>query len=357
VLIVSSFVEPRVGGVERFTRWLAESLSEAGCVVRTLAADLPGARADVVVPVWLVAESEWPLVLPSPTVLRAVAREIRTADLLLIQNFAHPLCLWAALAARRSGVEARTIVHTNGPPPYGSAAYRGAATAYDLTAARLTLGTARPIVLSESSADFVRRRFGHTPQRLRYPVGELPLATMQAPPGRGEPLRLVFAGRLAAEKDPCALVAAVDRLEEPAQLEVYGGGPLDAELRALARGRPWLRLHGPRSWDEVVRAQADAHAVVSASVRDNVQLALLEALAMGVPVVATRVGEAVRYLRAPLDELCPPARSPPALSRALDVLRHDYRRLRVLAGERGAELRAEHGRHEALAALTAPLRD
>jgi glycosyltransferase involved in cell wall biosynthesis len=355
VLIVSSFVEPRVGGVERFTRWLAESLCEAGCVVRTLAADLPGARADIVVPVRLVAESEWPLVWPTRAVRRILREEIRAVDAVAIQGFAHPLCLWAALAARRASVPARTVVHTNALPSYGSAPYRATAAAYDGSAARLTFRMAPPVAMSMSAAAFIGRRFGRRAATLPYPLAALPKAATPLPPAEGEPLRLLLAARLTPEKSPLALVAALDRVREPIQLDVYGSGPLEGDLRSLASTRSWLRLYGRRVWEEVVRAQARAHATVSASVQDNVQLALLESLAMGVPVVATGVGEAVRYLASPLDRLCVPARDPAALAAAVTYLRDEYARVRLLVNERARELRAAHDASRAAAGLHSAL--
>src|SRR4051812_19556118 len=152
VLIVSTFVEPRVGGVEQFTGWLARRLRARGHEARVLAGEMPGADADAVVPLRLLAASEWPLVLPGRRTASALRAELRRADALVIQGFAHPLCLWAAIGARLARVPARSVVHTDQPPSYGSAAYRAVAGAYDRSAARLTLRLAPPVSVSVASA-------------------------------------------------------------------------------------------------------------------------------------------------------------------------------------------------------------
>lgn len=98
-------------------------------------------------------------------------------------------------------------------------------------------------------------------------------------------------GRLAAVKRPTDLVAACERLVDGGAdlaLVLLGDGPLRDELEALAAARPWLHLAG-------VVADMPAHLrdldVVALSSRHEGQpLAVLEALACGRPVVATRVG-------------------------------------------------------------------
>jgi glycosyltransferase involved in cell wall biosynthesis len=119
----------------------------------------------------------------------------------------------------------------------------------------------------------------------------------------------------------------------------------------LASRRSWLRLHGARPWHEVLRAQAAAHATVSASIHDNVQVALLESLAMGVPVVATGVGEAIRYLAPPLDGLCVAPGGTEAFAAAIERLRREYAQIRALVAERARDLRVHHDESRVAAAV------
>lgn len=112
------------------------------------------------------------------------------------------------------------------------------------------------------------------------------------------PLRLVLHCRLEPHKQPDLVVRAVARLGG-AELDVLGGGSMLAALRRLARdlgveGR--VRLHGYVPDPRDLLARADV--AVSGSRHEPLGLSVLEALAMGKPVVAFRVGgipEIVRH--------------------------------------------------------------
>jgi glycosyltransferase involved in cell wall biosynthesis len=82
---------------------------------------------------------------------------------------------------------------------------------------------------------------------------------------------------------------------------------------------------------------------LSTSSWDNVQVAVLEALARGVPVVSTRVGDAPRYYPlAELDRFCVPPGDPAALAAAMAELGAAYGRHRRAFEENGARLRRVH---------------
>jgi glycosyltransferase involved in cell wall biosynthesis len=152
-------------------------------------------------------------------------------------------------------------------------------------------------------------------------------------------------GRLSPEKDPLLAVAALDELRRScaATLDVYGAGPLDGRLRALEPDRPWLRLHGERPWSDVLAAQAGAHACLSTSAWDNVQVAVLETLARGIPTVATSVGDAPTYYReAALAGCCVEPGDARALAGALSAIAADDGRLAAVFARNAAALRAVH---------------
>lgn len=112
----------------------------------------------------------------------------------------------------------------------------------------------------------------------------------------GEGRRLLFVGRLASVKGLPVLLEAVARLRErhPAiELVVIGDGAERPELeRAAARlgldGN--VRFLGYRSQEEIRRQLVDADVFVLPSFAEGVPAVLMEALASGVPAVATNVG-------------------------------------------------------------------
>ena len=158
-------------------------------------------------------------------------------------------------------------------------------------------------------------------------------------------MRIVWVGRLFPEKDPLRAVEAIEilRRERSAELHVCGDGHLRPELERLAADRPWLVLHGSLPWEEVQSLQAGAHACLSTSVADNVQVALLEALSRSIPAVSTRVGDAPSYYASsPLADLCVPPGDPSAAAAALGEIAASYDRHRREFSANAEILRARH---------------
>ncbi|WP_121255098.1 glycosyltransferase [Nocardioides ferulae] len=132
----------------------------------------------------------------------------------------------------------------------------------------------------------------------RVPLG-VDLATFRPPAGSPArspgPLRLVHAGRLSREKSPALAVAtavALHRRGVPMQLDVYGDGPQRARLERLAAGSP-VRFHGYVAGRRTLaRRLAGADVALSVCPGETFGLAVLEALACGLPVVTADVGGA-----------------------------------------------------------------
>jgi glycosyltransferase involved in cell wall biosynthesis len=100
--------------------------------------------------------------------------------------------------------------------------------------------------------------------------------------------QVVYCGRLSREKGVDLLIEAIKRID--ANLVVVGGGPLERELRELARGNPRVSFTGPLPRGEALKLVKGSDVFVLPSRHEGLSTALLEAMAMGVPVVATRVG-------------------------------------------------------------------
>src|SRR4051794_36228863 len=118
VLIVSSFVLPHAGGVERFVATLREVLAGRGHSVRVLACRRPGDddTADVALPSRFLGPGDWPLPVGGWTRLW---REVGRADAVIANNATHVVSDAAVVAARRQGVPALLVVHGSGQPqPY-----------------------------------------------------------------------------------------------------------------------------------------------------------------------------------------------------------------------------------------------
>jgi glycosyltransferase involved in cell wall biosynthesis len=345
VLIVSSFVLPHAGGVEQFVDTASKLLAARGWAVRVLACRPPEgtAAADVTMPSRFLPPGGWPLPVGG---WRALWREIGRADAVVVNGSRNLLPNIAALVARLRGRRAIFVLHGSGAPFTTSSFvyHRLLGSAFEWLVVRLTLRLSLPVSLSRAGVGGARRRYGVEAAHVPYPLRDLPPATHRYL-RRDEPLRIVWVGRLYREKNPLLAVEVVERVRRrrDATLHVYGSGVLWDELWKLARDRPWLVLCGPRSWGEVQEAQDAGHVCLSTSLRDATQIAILEPLARGIPVVSTRVGDApAHYVSAYLQRFCVDAADPDATAAAILALASSYPHHRKDFAANANQLRARH---------------
>ena len=145
-----------------------------------------------------------------------------------------------------------------------------------------------------------------------------------------EPQRILSVGRLVAKKGFKDLVDALALLQSKGlriRADVYGGGPLRPELEARAHrlgldGR--LTFHGARLQDEILAAYRRATVFVLAPVvtndgdRDGIPNVLVEAMASGVPVVATKISGIPELITDGIDGLLVNEHDPAALAGAIE---------------------------------------
>jgi len=145
--------------------------------------------------------------------------------------------------------------------------------------------------------------------------------------------------------------------------EIVGSGPLRRELESLAErlglgSRLWLL--GALSHDDVVKlyARADLFAlacvVASDGDRDGIPVALMEAMACGLPVVSTHVSGIPELVRDGKTGLCVPQRDADALANALARLIKDPQ-LRDRLGRGAREIIVEQFEARQSAAAVAQL--
>ena len=120
---------------------------------------------------------------------------------------------------------------------------------------------------------------------------------------RGRPLRLVTVASLVEVKGHRFLLEALALLahDHDVELDLVGDGPLKNEIADQARslglnGR--LRLHGAQPRSAVAARLREADVFVLPSLWENMPCALLEALACGLPAVATHVGDIPKLIDA-----------------------------------------------------------
>jgi glycosyltransferase involved in cell wall biosynthesis len=222
------------------------------------------------------------------------------------------------------------------------------------TDVRLARGTAmaRPLfrhVLQQSSAvttvsRWLARETETIVSGVRASVAPMPVATdLFSPGGDREANRLLFVGRLTAQKGIEGLIEALARMRRPASLDVVGDGPLASTLTARVGelglgGR--VRWLGALPQPKLVDLYRRATALVVPSTDEGLGLVAVEAQLCETPVVAYESGGLTDTVQHDRTGLLVPPGDIDALAAALDqLLDHP---------ERGAEL-GRAGRIVALA--------
>jgi len=220
---------------------------------------------------------------------RRAIRELRP-DLVHVDSL---LNLPPLVAAKLCGV--RTLLHVQ-EVAYGTV--RGA-----LATVAGTLAD-RVVAVSQAATEPLRRRVNENklavvPNGIRLPPSAFPYQ----PDGW-----VTFVGRLSEDKDPVSFLRAAERVhaQEPSRkfriigLSVPGRERYEARLlRVLRQSRiPEANLSLLRDLEDVEALLREASVVVNSSViAESFGLAALEAMALGVPVVAPRFGAFPEFVR------------------------------------------------------------
>jgi glycosyltransferase involved in cell wall biosynthesis len=201
---------------------------------------------------------------------------------------------------------------------------------------RVLRGAAAVLVLTESQSAFVRNTYRVPAERVFVvPNGVGPEFFQPARTPRPGPLRLLYVGRLSAQKNVERLLEATALLHQPVRLRIVGDGELRGQLEARAAelGLEGVEFSGGLLGADLVRAYAEADAFVMSSDKEGMPLVALEAMASSLPVVATRVPGITELLDG-VGLLADP--EPAALAAAVDRLAADPELRGTLAG-RSAE--------------------
>jgi L-malate glycosyltransferase len=149
-------------------------------------------------------------------------------------------------------------------------------------------------------------------------VGELPVRNVNTP------RRLLAVGRLVPAKDYQNLLAALHQLASrgiEVELQIAGEGPLRRELESeCSRLGLASRVRFLGNRDDVASLLSQADIFVMSSRREGQPLALLEAMAAGMPIVSTAVGGVPATVRDGVEALLVPPADAGSLANALQKL-------------------------------------
>lgn len=158
----------------------------------------------------------------------------------------------------------------------------------------------RVIAISQFNDDYLKQVLNGTGARisLQYNALELDRFGYQEPSVLSNPLRVAAVGRLVPKKGFGDLIDAVARMSAPVEVEIAGSGELREELLAQIERlglSERVRLLGPLTQEEVSKLVRSADVFVAPCVPaadgniDGLPTVVLEAMALGTPVIATSV--------------------------------------------------------------------
>ena len=286
---------------------------------------------------------------------RAVARTARRGDVVHLNTaFAPTVTAVRAgllvLAARSRG--ARVVVHVHG----GRVALWLTTPRLRRVAAAALRGAHVVVAVSQAVHDALAPVCG---DRLVLLDNAVDTELFAGPPRGSAPPRVLFAGGLTARKGVGDLLEASRLLDAQGvahELALVGGTPDEgaaAEQDVRAGAGPSARFLGPRPPADMPEVYRSADVFCLPSWYEAMPLSVLEAMACGLPVVATTVGDVPRMVDDGDSGLLVPPRDPAALAEALRVL--------LTAPERRARLGAQARRRVeeryAVRRLAADLRD
>jgi glycosyltransferase involved in cell wall biosynthesis len=204
---------------------------------------------------------------------------------------------------------------------------RGLITGYDRFTARVAFRYAD--LVAPVSADLARHVHAVAPRaRLCVVENVVDTEVFRLPDQRRDSLldgsaRLLSVGTLTEKKGHADLLHALVSVTErrPATLELVGDGELRGDLERLTDRlglSEVVRFHGERCKQAVAGLMREADLFVLPSRFENLPCVLIEAMASGLPSVATAVGGVPELLQGAGAVLCPP-RDPAALARAIET--------------------------------------
>jgi glycosyltransferase involved in cell wall biosynthesis len=347
MVIVHVVAPAEFGGLERVVQMLGRGLRGLGHDVHILAVVVDGETAQpFLAPLDDAGVATRTVSVPGRGYLReraAIAELLREFRPHVVHTHGYRPDVLDAGVARRQGIPVVTTVHGFTGGGWKNRVYEWlqcrAFRRFDAVVA-----VSRPLVALLESRGVPAARIHEVPnawQPLAPPRDRATARQILKLPPNG--FVVGWAGRLSHEKGPDVLLEALLQLRDlPLVVSVIGNGIMRTALQAQAHG---LGLNGRLHWHGAV---ADAGSLLAAfdvcvlsSRTEGTPMVLFEAIAAGVPVVATRVG-GVPDIVSSSEAALVPAEDPVALAAGIRAVYRDPAAAHARAAAARARLEREH---------------
>lgn len=294
IVQVAGFYPPHLGGSEVVAQALAEGLAERGYPVRVIAADIVKPRPETQLQShldirWLRA-FEFAHTAFAPGAVRELLGLPRHSIIHLhLQQAYYPELVLFASKLRRIPYVVHFHLDLQPTGLFGKLFLL-----YKHTLLRAVIKNAdRIIVFSETQQVFIHEVYGVDKRRIDIIPNGVGGAYFAPPcvPSSKKRYELLYLGRLSAQKRVHLLIEALPHLKTPVTLTLIGDGEerIKLETRASELGLTNVRFAGQKPAGAVIPYYRRADAYVIASENEGMPLAVLEAMASGLPIVAARV--------------------------------------------------------------------
>lgn len=296
--IVSYYSPPHVGGMEMRARERAERLAKAGWFVETLTSSeqtYPHTVTDEHLIVRYLKSREiahTPIMFALPLAIMRVPRG-SAVQVEMAQAFC-PEITALICKLRRMPYIARVPLD-----PFGHSKFRHALLAlYQRTALSWTYrNAALVIVLTEDDIALVSKKYHVDARRIRVIPNGTDFTVLSSPrPGFRDPFRLLFAGRVVMQKNVPLLLESlryfINAYSLPIRLDLVGDGedmPRIGNMIEQLSLQECVSLKGNVMGKELESLYEEADAFVMTSTRESFPQVLLEAMAKGLPIVASNI--------------------------------------------------------------------
>ncbi len=283
ILVFSSYFLPHKGGVENYVYQTARRLVKHGHKVWVVTSKLKGMKArekiDGIDVVRVPAFDVLPDRLPLPFIT-SITKKIGVVDIVITNTRFYPLSLFGGLYARKHGIPWLHVEHGSKQVAYANLVVNATAKLVDATAGRWILRNAVVAGVSKASCSFAER-LGAKSCLVLYNGVDTKFFDGRLKKHKG--FRIAFVGRLIKEKGVQDLLKAVKDLD--VEVVVVGKGPFEQELKKLGG-----KFVGEKDSAGVRDVLSACDILVNPSYGEGLPTSVLEAGAMGLPVVATDVG-------------------------------------------------------------------
>lgn len=299
LIIVSSLFEPVIGGAERQAKTLAETAKNLGVDVTVLTQPQPNMPCEEIVNGVRIARRLNTLAIGPLWGVSYVCSTYKWLNKLIDKNTvihnqtAYLHSLPSVLLARRYKIP--SVIRYACAGDVGDMA-RLNASGWKKLLLRSIKQADRHIVLSQQLREELIESGIPDKTILYRPNGvdtqifkpSYPVEVLKS----GETFRFLFVGRLSKQKGLGYLFRALSNLEDKNwRLDIYGYGPLEEELKQLSRTlfiESKVLFHGVSSDMPAVYQNADL--LLLPSLYEGMPNVVLEAMASGLPVIATDIG-------------------------------------------------------------------